>query len=521
MSTARRTHPPRRSPSPSRDGGESRGENKGHNRGRGHGRRRSQAAASGPEARQADGHANTKAVRLAVLRAWLRLRTQGKELEQGQRQGAATHFEPPPHLQTPAARHGYARLLRGMVRHQTRLEAEAAHLSRGGLDAVEPEVLGPTLLGLYLLRIEGTPPHAAVNESVALATALGRGRARGWVNGVLRAATRLDVAAFEAELGLAERTSHPQWLVDRWRAYLGDAATEALCAANNHYAGAALRVESRRADAATVRERLHDADIAATPHPEWPQALWVEQLGPVLSSAPFREGLLYVQDLTSQLACAWLEPRLRGRVLDACAAPGGKLTALRAHLPQGAKQRFALTAAEPAAGRMARVRENLHRLRQPAVPLLRADAAHMPFADGAWDAVLADVPCSATGMIRKYPELKWRVLPEDLAQLTAAQAAILAEGARVLRPGGLLVYITCALLPEENEGQVDAFLAAHPGFSLESLRGGVAPADCTIPPGEMLTARGEMRLLPNQKHMGLYMALLRKRGEQVEGKGEG
>jgi 16S rRNA (cytosine967-C5)-methyltransferase len=208
--------------------------------------------------------------------------------------------------------------------------------------------------------------------------------------------------------------------------------------------------------------------------------------------------------VSSQLLVAWAAPLLRGRVLDACVAPGGKLTHLLGLRRPGDR----VVGAELSAARLARVRANLTRLGLPTAPLVQADARALPFAAGAWDAVLLDAPCSATGMIRKYPELKWRKHAEDLPRFATAQAALLAEAARVVRPGGAIVYATCSLEPEENEEAVASFLAAHPAFRRRGFDTLPAPRGLAADPLTLLTPQGDLLLLPGPGQMGLYAALL-------------
>lgn len=440
-------------------------------------------------------------MRLAVARAWLDFV-----------QGGIFRTDPPPHVREEADRRGYVNLLRGLARHRRLLEAEVARLGRRPVLKIDAAPLALAALGLFQLRFQAVAPHAAVNEAVSLASTLGCGHAKGWLNAVLRAAQREEETWPQrlAAMPTALRTSHPDWLVERWQARYGEQQATAICEANDRYDGAALRVETRRISRREVLQRLHDESVECRAHPWLDGALWAPRLGEVLHSRAFRDGLLYVQDASSQLLCGWLNPMLRGKVLDACAAPGGKLTWLAGQ----AKPERELTAAEPEARRLALVRENLHRLRQPAVPLLQADAARLPFADGCaergWDAVLLDVPCSATGMIRKYPELKWRKHPEDLPKMAAVQALLLAEAARVVRPGGRVAYVTCSLEPEENEQQVQAFLAAHPHFKRCSLRGLAVPKALHGDPERMLSAEGDLLLLPGAYSMGLYAALLER-----------
>jgi 16S rRNA (cytosine967-C5)-methyltransferase len=433
-------------------------------------------------------------VRLAVARAWLEFA-----------RGGAFAAEPPPALRGEAQRRLYVQLLRGLARHRRLLEAEVARLAGRPAERLDAEPLALAMLGLLQLRFLAVAPHAAVYETVALAPALRKTQAKGWVNAILRAAQREGLRGTDspAPLPPAVRSSHPDWLLQRWTAHYGAARAAAICEADNTYEGAALRVETRRIAPAALLERLAAEGAPATRHPLLPGALWSAQLGAVLRTAAFREGLLYVQDVSSQLLLAWAAPVLRGRVLDVCAAPGGKLTALAA---RGA-ERWAV-GAEPSAARLGRVRENVQRLRLGPVPLLQADGRRLPCAAAAWDAVLVDAPCSATGMIRKYPELKWRKHAEDLPRLAGMQAALLDEAARVVRPGGCIVYATCSLEAEENEQAVARFLAAQPAFRRRSFATLAAPAGLGADPATLLDAAGDLLLLPAAQQQGLYAAIL-------------
>jgi 16S rRNA (cytosine967-C5)-methyltransferase len=436
-------------------------------------------------------------VRLAVARALVAFL-----------QGGPLAAEPPPALKGDAQRRLYVQLLRGVVRHLRLLEGEVARLGRRTLARIDVAPLALALLGLFQMRFLDIPHHATIYETVGVAPALRAGHAKGWVNAVLRAAQREGLRGDETPepQPLAVRTSHPDWMVERWRARHGDARAAAICAANNRYEGAALRVETGRIAPEALLQRLADEGVAASRHPLLPGAVWTEHLGALLAAPAFREGLCYVQDVSSQLLMAWVAPALRGRVLDACAAPGGKLTWLAGLRRPG----LWAAGAELSAARLGQVRDNLQRLRLPRVPLLQADGQRLPFAAASWDAVLVDAPCSATGMIRKYPELKWRKHLDDLPRFAAAQAALLEEAARVVRPGGWLVYVTCSLEPEENEQTVARFLVGQRRFRRRSFRELSAPEGLGAMPANLLTEAGDLLLLPGDRQMGLYAALLER-----------
>jgi 16S rRNA (cytosine967-C5)-methyltransferase len=233
-----------------------------------------------------------------------------------------------------------------------------------------------------------------------------------------------------------------------------------------------------------------------------------------------------VQDAGSQLLTSWVAPLLGGWILDVCCAPGGKLTHLLELQAAGtgtvAPAGLRLAGMDASRERLRRVRDNVRRLHLEPPPLLVGDAARLPLlacgaarlagrpgADGSgWSALLLDVPCSATGMIRKYPELKWRKHEEDLAALVAAQARLLDAAAQAVRPGGAIVYVTCSLEPEENELQVDKFLARTAGFRRRRFHEVAPPAGLGIPAADLLTGAGDLQVLPDTDRMGLFAALM-------------
>jgi 16S rRNA (cytosine967-C5)-methyltransferase len=444
------------------------------------------------------------------------------------RTGGGFHPNAPPSLADSQQRRLYANLLRGMVRHLRFLETEAARFSRRDASELSWPVMAALVLGLYQVLVLRQADHAAVFETVELMGALGQPRAKGLVNAVLRSALRERGSAGEsvtepsarlATPSLARRTSHPDWLVERWVQRYGAGEAERICEANNRYESSGVRVNLARTTREALIERLSREGVTAVPHPGLSSALLVSRLGALLDSPAFGEGLCYVQDLGSQAAAAWIAPLAHGWILDACCAPGGKLTHLLelAAIPGLALKIVGMDASRE---RLRRVRENLARLRLPPVPLLAGNAARLPLRLGApsggWNAVLLDVPCSATGMIRKYPELKWNKHAEDVARHVALQAELLDQAAQAVRPGGLIAYLTCSLEPEENERQVEAFLARARGFRRRSFR------DLPPPPGlsgsvdDLVTPSGDLLILPREDRMGLFAALL-QRSDESEG----
>ncbi len=343
----------------------------------------------------------------------------------------------------------------GMVRNLSRLDFLIAQLRDGDVDSETRAVLR---LGLYQIFHMRTPPHAAVNETVALSI-----RARGLVNAILRRAVR-EQEALEAALAaapLAVRTSHPEFLIERWRAVYGEEATDRLCAWDNQPADVYVRANGLKV---TVGE-LQRGTPEAEPSPTHPLMLKVSRL-------PFSwiaHGLCYVQDPSTLLACDLLAPQPGDRVLDACAAPGGKTS----YLAQLMRNEGRIVACDLYESRVARLRENLHRLGVRNTQILVHDCmqAGEPLEPASFDRILVDAPCSNTGVLRRRVDVRWRLTDEDFIRMPAQQLALVRRTATLLRPGGTLVYSTCSLEPEENDRVVEKALASVPGLRfIESRR---------------------------------------------------
>jgi 16S rRNA (cytosine967-C5)-methyltransferase len=327
----------------------------------------------------------------------------------------------------------------GVLRNLSRLDFLIGRLREGGVDAQTRAVLR---LGLYQIFHMRTPPHAAVNESVALG-----GRARGLVNAILRRALR-EKEALEAALAEARaaiRTSHPEFLIARWQNCFGPEATRLLCEWNNEPAEVHVRANSLRV---TAGELLRSAP-AALPSPAHPLALKVAHIPPSWIAL----GLCYVQDPSTLLACDLLAPQPGETVLDACAAPGGKTT----YLAQLMHDRGRIVACDLYESRVARLRENLHRLGVTIARAMVHDCmqAGPPLEPGSFDRILVDAPCSNTGVLRRRVDVRWRLTEEDFIRMPAQQLALLRRTATLLKPGGVLVYSTCSLEPEENDQLVE------------------------------------------------------------------
>ena len=343
----------------------------------------------------------------------------------------------------------------GVLRNLTVLDFLIGQLRDGDIDDETREVLR---LGLYQIFHMRTADHAAVNETVNLG-----GRARGLVNAILRRALR-EKPQLEARLANAEpavRLSHPDFVLARWTEAFGVERTEQLCAWNNSPAEVHVRANGLKTSVAELLRAVPDA--SASPH--HPRAIKVGSL-----PAPWLAGgLCYVQDPSTLMACDLLAPQPRETVLDTCAAPGGKTTYL-AELMGNSGRIFACDLYD---SRVARLRENLSRLGVTNTQTFVHDCmqAGPPLEPASFDRILVDAPCSNTGVLRRRVDVRWRLTDEDFIRMPAQQLALVKRAASLLKPGGTLVYSTCSLEAEENEGVVEKALAAAPELRfLESRR---------------------------------------------------
>jgi 16S rRNA (cytosine967-C5)-methyltransferase len=401
-------------------------------------------------------------------------------------------------------------LIYGMLRRRASLDATLAARVRGGLARLASDLTDLLRLGTYqLLYMNSVPPYAAIAQTVELAKRRHGLGASKLVNAVLRRVDRerdmLDVPRERAESDPIDRLaldfSHPRWLVARWVARWGAEETARLLAANNTEAPVVLRPFG------IVREQLEamlDASGVATDEvPLTPDSLslgtgahaQLSELG------AYRQGLFFVQDPAATLVARYADVPAGEHVVDLCAAPGGKSLEL-------SRDASFVIAADRSSTRLARLRENVRRLDVRNVALVQADANQPPLRNA--DAVLLDAPCTGTGAFRRHPDARWRLSPADIPALAATQHAFLAAAAPVVRPGGLLIYATCTLEPEENDTQIETFLAEHPDFRLEPPREGVVP--------DAVLDAGRLRVLPQRHGVdGAFAARLRKLGARAPG----
>ncbi|MDQ2868462.1 MAG: 16S rRNA (cytosine(967)-C(5))-methyltransferase RsmB [Verrucomicrobiota bacterium] len=350
-----------------------------------------------------------------------------------------------------ADRHFAQELFYGVIRHLRRLDFFIAQLREGSIDPASRDLLR---LGFYQLFHLTTPSHAAVFETVALAAP----RSRALVNAILRSALRQHDHLAEklraATLGVRE--SHPDFLIERWREHWGDDATEALCLWNNQPAPLYVRLHTTK----ITREEFLSQNATARTVDAHPLFVHCE----TLPRDAIERGLCYVQDPSTALAVDLMGVKNSERVLDACAAPGGKTSYLAT-----------LTEAEVVATdfvetRLRRLQSNIDRLGLSNVRIEERDWLEARPATELFDKILVDVPCTNTGVARRRVDVRWRLQPGDFERMPREQLAIFAATLPSLRVGGEIVYSTCSLEREENEGVVGTILSAHPELELQTTR---------------------------------------------------
>jgi 16S rRNA (cytosine967-C5)-methyltransferase len=374
----------------------------------------------------------------------------------------------------------------GVLRRRSWLDALLTERVRGGLVRLDPDLTDLLRAGAYqLLQMRSVPPYAAIAQTVELAkTRHGMGASK-LVNAVLR---RLDRERADLDRSIpgdpveamVVTYSHPRWIIQRWIARYGMQDTIALLAANNVEPSTYVRPYN------VVREQLEAAleadglEVGEAPLVRDSVKLPAGTSLGALNA--FHQGQFFVQDPAATLVTQYAAIAPRSLVADLCAAPGGKTLELSRHAAQ-------VVAADRSMLRLSRLADNVRRLDATGIQLVVMDARAPALKQV--DAVLLDAPCSGTGTFRRHPDARWRLKGSDIAVLASAQRGLLDAAANIVKPGGLLVYSTCSLEPEENDQPVDLFLSTHPQFTLEPPTPGTVPA-------EVLDG-GRLRVLP-QRH---------------------
>lgn len=348
----------------------------------------------------------------------------------------------------------------GTARWQPRLSALANKLLQKPFKAADADVEALLLVGLYQLLYTRIPAHAAIGETVGCADKLKKPWAKALLNAVLRNAQRESEALLaELEHDPVVRTAHPRWLQKSLKAFWPE-QWEAICAANNAHPPMILRVNRRHRSRDAYLQLLIEAGIEAQPCTFSQDGIVLAEACDVRNLPGFAEGWISVQDEAAQLAADLLDLAPGQRVLDACCAPGGKTC----HILEVEPKLAGVVAVDLEAKRLVRVRENLERLGLSA-ELIAADGRDTAtWWDGKpFQRILLDAPCSATGVIRRHPDIKLTRQPDDIAALATLQGELLDAMWPTLDVGGILLYATCSTLPTENTEVIEAFLARTPG----------------------------------------------------------
>lgn len=398
-----------------------------------------------------------------------------------------------------------SRIVYGVMQNRMLLDFYIGAYCSQKPDHLQPPLLEILRIGAYqILFLDKVPDSAAVNTSVELARLAKRGQASGLVNAVLRKISQNKNALpaipdRDAGQALSVRYSHPKWLVKRLLTLLGREETEAFLAADNGVAPLTVQVNPLRTTAEELTAELGEAGMTARPHSWVSGCLELSGVGDLTRLPAFQAGKFMVQDPAARLVSLIADVRPGQKLLDVCAAPGGKSFSAAFAM----EDRGAILACDLHENKLKRIQEGAARLGLGCIETAAADGRRQnPEWVDAFDVVLVDAPCSGLGIIRKKPDTRYKKA-DDLFTLPVVQAAILDNAAAYVRPGGTLLYSTCTILPEENEQVTDAFLAEHPDFFRESF---VLPQ----PVGETV---GQITLWP-QRHGtdGFYICRMRRQG---------
>lgn len=382
----------------------------------------------------------------------------------------------------------------GSCRYFQRLNALAKMLLKTPFDDSDQDLHALLIIGLYQLHVQGKAPHAAVHATVGVCDELGKSYGKAVINACLRRFGReYENLTPPLDDNPVTATSHPKWLV-KMLTKAWPEQVDAILQGNNAKPPLCLRVNARQIGRDDYLQQLQQAGIDAAPAPHSDVGIYLAHSQDVTALPGFADGHVSVQDEAAQLAAQLLQPQNGERILDACAAPGGKTC----HLLEMADAR--VTAADIDEHRLQRVSDNLQRLQLEAelqcADMLEAES----WPSQHYDAILLDVPCSATGVIRRHPDIKLLRRREDITALANTQAQLLALAWQALRPGGRLLYATCSVLPQENNDQIERFVAENADAQLQKLDKAWGNA-----------CNAGRQLLPQQNgHDGFFYALLHK-----------
>lgn len=399
-----------------------------------------------------------------------------------------------------------SRIVYGVIQNRMLLDFYIGAYCSQKPDHLQVPLLDILRIGAYqILFLNKIPDSAAVNESVNLTRMVKRGQAAGLVNAVLRKISKNKenlpaIPDRDAEKYLSIRYSHPKWLVKRLMSILGREETEAFLAANNEIAPMTVQINPLKTKEEKLIATLEASGVSVKVHPWVPNCLELSGTGDLTSLQAFRNGEFLVQDPAARLVSLIAKIQPGQKVLDVCAAPGGKsFSAAFAMKDEGHIQ-----ACDLHENKLIRIRESAERLGIHCIETAAADGRKQrPEWIGAFDTVLVDAPCSGLGIIRKKPDTRYKKA-DDLFALPVIQTEILENAATYVRPGGTLVYSTCTILPEENDQVVTAFLTEHPEFFLDAF-------ELPQPVGK---TNGQLTLWPHRHGTdGFYICRMKRQGK--------
>ena len=380
-------------------------------------------------------------------------------------------------------------LVKGTLRWRGRIDAALEGRIHIGFTQLPPWIQNILRLGAYqLMFLDRIPVHAAVDESVKLANHYGHPGTAGLVNSVLRRISEekdsIVVPEGDDVASLAVWGSHPEWIVERWLARFGVEATRALMLANNRPARLGLRTNTLKGTREQLMEALAAEGAVSEAATLTPELVWIDGNHSPLSLAAFRNGLCTVQDESECLVARLLAPQKHERILDLCAAPGGKST----HIAELIGDEGEVWAMERQAGRIESLHQNVARLGLNSIRVIEGDGLIYDF-PMTFDRVLVDAPCSGLGVLGRRADARWRKGAPILREMPRVQIDLLFSAMHRLREGGVLVYSVCSFEPEETTEVVEQFLKQAPMMELESAAG--------ILPDSVVDERGMMRVMPH------------------------
>ncbi|MCJ7642107.1 MAG: 16S rRNA (cytosine(967)-C(5))-methyltransferase RsmB [Desulfobacterales bacterium] len=414
---------------------------------------------------------------------------------------------------TPLDRSFLTELTYGTLRWRGKLDWIIRHFSNVPFEKIETSILHTLRIGLYqILFMSRTPISAAVNESVELAKKFRSQGGASFVNAILRSFIRQKEEMVYPALGddpalhIAVIQSHPLWLVQRWVDEMGVQGTLKVCVDNNQIAPLTLRANTLKISRDRLIEALKEKGLEPFPTTYSKEGIELKNPPPVSELPSLKEGLYVIQDEASQLVSAILDPKPGEKILDTCAAPGSKTT----HMAQRMGNEGEIFALDLTTDKLRLIEEACLRLNVKNVKVMKGDARRLlpTPGDQKFDRILADVPCSGFGTVRRNPDLKWRKSEEDVRRLSAVQASILSNLSGYLREEGVLVYSTCTIFHEENEDVIERFLSEHSAFEPDRIDK-VLPENChslitqgcfkTFPQGEGMDGFFAVRLMKKSR----------------------